>query len=291
MKLTIVSGLSGSGKTVALHALEDEGYYCIDNLPVALLPIIVESLLQTESQIALGIDARSGGAELEQIETVLAEIRNRGVEIELIYLQAQEETLLKRFSETRRKHPLSRGETDTPLVEAIRKEKSLLTEIAGLADLTIDTTHLNVHELSRRIRDRLNTDNSSNGGLSVLVQSFGFKHGVPLDSDFVFDVRCLPNPHWEPRLRHQTGKQTEVIDFLEQHDSVKEMYDMIKDFLMVWVPRFAAENRRYLSISIGCTGGQHRSVYMVEQLGKYLSEYSTGKVTMRHRELGSIDAG
>lgn len=284
MKLTIVSGLSGSGKSVALHALEDEGYYCIDNLPVALLPIAVDSLLEAESQIALGIDARSGSAELGHFETVLSEIRGQG-EVELIYLQAQEETLLKRFSETRRKHPLSRGETDTPLVEAIREEKALLTEIAGLADLTIDTTHLNVHELSRRIRDRLHTDDSVNSRLSVLVQSFGFKHGVPLDSDFVFDVRCLPNPHWEPRLRHQTGKQADVVQFLEQHDSVEEMYNMIKDFLMVWIPRFAAENRRYLSISIGCTGGQHRSVYMVEKLGNCLSQNAIGQVTTRHREL------
>lgn len=285
MKLTIVSGLSGSGKSVALHALEDEGYYCIDNLPVALLPVAVDSLLEAEFQIALGMDARSGSTELGDFEKTLTKIRNQGVDVELIYLQAQEETLLKRFSETRRKHPLSGGKTDTPLVEAIREEKKLLTEIAGLADLTIDTTHLNVHELSRRIRDRLHTEDSTNSGLSVLVQSFGFKHGVPLDSDFVFDVRCLPNPHWEPRLRHQTGKQPDVIQFLEQHDSVEEMYNMIKDFLMVWIPRFAAENRRYLSISIGCTGGQHRSVYMVEKLGKHLSGHSSGQVTTRHREL------
>lgn len=285
MKLTIVSGLSGSGKTVALHALEDEGYYCIDNLPVALLPITVESLLQAEPCIALGIDARSGGAELEQFESVLTQIRERGVEIELIYLQAQEETLLKRFSETRRKHPLSRGETDTPLAEAIRLEKNLLTEIAGLADLTIDTTHLNVHELSRRIRDRLHIGSSTESGLSILVQSFGFKYGVPLDSDFVFDVRCLPNPHWEPRLRRQTGKDEDVIRFLEQHDSVGKMLGTIQDFLMTWIPDFAAENRRYLSISIGCTGGQHRSVYMVERLADYLSQQATGKVSIRHREL------
>lgn len=285
MKLTIISGLSGSGKTVALHALEDEGYYCIDNLPVALVQVAVESLLKTESKIALGIDARSVGKEQQQFDLNLTKIRELGVEIELIYLQAQEEVLLKRFSETRRMHPLSRNDTESSLIEAIRKEKSLLTEIAGLADLTIDTSVLNIHDLSRQIRERLHTQQPPDSGLSVLVQSFGFKHGVPLDSDFVFDVRCLPNPHWEAHLRHHSGKDKPVIDYLQRHDDVGQMLTMIQEFLTTWIPRFADDNRRYLSVSIGCTGGQHRSVFLAEQIGQHLQSIFNGAVTIRHRDL------
>jgi UPF0042 nucleotide-binding protein len=283
MKLTILSGLSGAGKTIALHALEDENYYCIDNLPLKLLPTVARTLIQAEPRIAVGVDARSGGAELDHFDQVLSELRELGVEVELIFLQAQEETLLQRYSETRRKHPLSNK--STPLTEAIRKEKKLLSRIAELADLTIDTTHLNVHQLSRQIRDRLHPQDSSTGRLSVLVQSFGFKHGLPLDSDFVFDVRCLPNPHWEPRLRRMTGQEEDVVQFLEKHDSVETMYQMIRDFVAFWIPRFSEENRRYLSISIGCTGGQHRSVYLVDRLGKHLNEHFEENVSVRHREL------
>lgn len=285
MKLTIISGLSGSGKTIALHALEDEGYYCIDNLPIALLPVVVESLVAAEPKLALGIDARSRGNELLQFESMLTKIRQLDVEIELIYLQANEEALLRRFSETRRMHPLSHNDSESSLIEAIRKEKSLLSEIAGLADLTIDTSVLNIHDLSRQIRELLHSQQNLDSGLSVLVQSFGFKHGVPLDSDFVFDVRCLPNPHWEARLRHQTGLQQPVIDFLQRHDDVQVMLSMIKQYLATWLPKFATGHRRYLSISIGCTGGQHRSVFLVEEIGNYLTDTCHEQVTIRHRDL------
>ena len=285
MKLTIISGLSGSGKTIAMHALEDEGYYCIDNLPVVLVQAAVESLLKTESKIALVIDARSIGKELQQFDDMLGKIRQHDAEIEIIYLQAQEEVLLKRFSETRRLHPLSRNNNALSLIESIRREKSLLAEIAGLADLTIDTSVLNVHDLSRQIRERLHTHDSQDSGLSILIQSFGFKHGVPLDSDFVFDVRCLPNPHWEADLRPLNGKDQPVIEFLQRYDDVNSMQGMIEKFLATWLPRFVDDHRRYLSVSIGCTGGQHRSVFLTEEIGKYLQSSCKGQVTIQHRDL------
>ena len=285
MRLIIVSGLSGSGKTVALHALEDEGFYCIDNLHLGLLSPFVTQLLTPRLKLydaaAVGIDARSGVEELRRFDAIVREIRDQGVELEIIYLQAEVDTLLKRFSETRRKHPLTRK--GLPLVEAIHLERSLLGEIAAHADLTIDTTHTNVHQLTAQIRERVGRDPAST--LSLQFQSFGFKHGVPTDSDFVFDVRCLPNPHWEPRLRSQTGLDPAVREYLEAHPMVENMYDDLCRFLETWIPRFEAENRNYLSVSIGCTGGQHRSVYLVQRLGEHFHADRGASVTIRHREL------
>jgi RNase adapter protein RapZ len=285
MKLIIVSGLSGSGKTVALHALEDAGYYCIDNLHLGLLAAFVKQLmaprLKLYDEAAVGIDARSGIEELDRFGEIVSDIRAMGVDLQVIFLQAEVEILLRRFSETRRKHPLARK--GMPLVEAIHLELSLLSRIAANADLTIDTTRTNVHQLCKLIRERVAQAGSES--MSLLFQSFGFKHGAPVDSDFVFDVRCLPNPHWEPRLRSLTGLDEAVADYLGEHPLVEEMYHSLLTFLSAWIPRFASENRSYLTVSIGCTGGQHRSVYLAERLASHFREKHGESVSTRHREL------
>lgn len=285
MKLLIVSGLSGSGKSVALNTLEDEDYYCIDNLPLGLLTPFIKRLLNPRLKLydkaAVGIDARSGVEELERFPEILEEIRASGIETEILFLQAEANTLLKRFSETRRKHPLTKK--GLPLVEAIHLERTLLSIIALNADLVIDTTHTNVHQLHTLIRDRVGNKESER--MSILLQSFGFKHGVPTDSDYVFDIRCLPNPHWVPELRSKTGLDNEVIDYLQGHEIVEEMYTMIENFLNSWIPRFEVENRSYLTISLGCTGGQHRSVYFVERLADHFREHFGKSIHVRHREL------
>ena len=285
MKLVIVSGLSGSGKTVALHALEDQGYYCIDNLHLGLLTAVVQQLMSPRLRLydhaAVGIDARSGVDELERFPEIMGQLRGMGIDVEVIFFQAEVNTLLKRFSETRRKHPLARK--GIPLIEAIHVEKTLLGHIAAEADLIVDTTRTNVHELTTLVRERV--AGSQDETLSLLFQSFGYKHGAPADSDYVFDIRCLPNPHWEPRLRHQSGRDPGVVEYLEGHPLVEEMFSMLRHFLETWIPRFAAENRCYLTVSVGCTGGQHRSVYMAERLGRHFRAKYEDNVSIRHREL------
>ncbi|MGF1546566.1 MAG: RNase adapter RapZ [Thiotrichales bacterium] len=286
MKIYIVSGLSGSGKTITLNAMEDHGYYCIDNLPVGLLTLVVERLaaqaMLTGKPVALGIDARSGYTELKDFAQVIGQLEAIGHDVKVVYLQADEDELIRRYGETRRKHPLSLS--GNPLVDAIRLERELLREVASDADLTIDTTHLNIHELTLLLRDRLFGDNGT-VQLSLLLQSFGFKHGVPLDSDFVFDLRCLPNPHWEPKLRPHTGLEQPVQQFLEQHTSVGDMFDSLHRFLEDWIPQFAECNRSYMTVSIGCTGGRHRSVYMVDRLGQTLRDKYGSWIKTKHREL------
>lgn len=284
MKLVIVSGLSGSGKSVALHTLEDLGYYCIDNLPVGLLEAFVQQLLDNpqpgQEEVAVGIDARNQSADLQHFPDILKRLRARGIRAEILYLQADDETLLKRFSETRRRHPLSRG--NITLADAIRQERSLLQPISANASLHIDTTHTNVHQLRDLVQERVAA--KSDGTLSLLFKSFGFKHGVPEDADFVFDVRCLPNPHWDVRLRPQTGLDQDVVDYLDEQPLVDEMYAEIRRFLDTWIPRFENENRSYLTVALGCTGGQHRSVYLAERLGAHFrTRYPS--VLVRHREL------
>jgi UPF0042 nucleotide-binding protein len=285
MKLLIVSGLSGSGKTVALHTLEDEDFYCIDNLHMGLLPAFVEQLLSPGLKLydkaAVGIDARSGVDDLARFPAIVDGIKSSGLDVEIIFLQADVDTLLTRFSETRRRHPLTRK--GLPLVEAIHLERSLLEAIASRADLKIDTSRTNVHQLRALISERIRT--SANAALSLLFQSFGYKHGVPPDSDYVFDTRCLPNPHWEAELRHLTGRDSAVIEYLHRHGEVEELYLSIRDFLIRWIPRFEAEDRSYLSVSLGCTGGRHRSVYLAERLADYFSESRYENVSVRHREL------
>jgi UPF0042 nucleotide-binding protein len=285
MRLIIVSGLSGSGKSVALNTLEDEGFYCIDNLPTGLLEPLVEQLRASNmtryEQVAVGIDARSEAQSLKAFPAILDRLRGlEGMTVEVVFLQTELNTLLRRFSETRRKHPLSRP--GQPLREAIEAERDLLAAISERADLLLETTQLTLHELRGLLRERLLPERPR--GLSLLFQSFGYKNSVPADTDFVFDVRCLPNPHWEPRLRSQTGADGDVIAYLEAHPDVERMYDSIRGFLETWIPAFQAENRSYLTISIGCTGGQHRSVYLADRLA---AQFGTrfDHVSVRHREL------
>lgn len=286
MRLVIVSGLSGSGKTVALHTLEDSGAYCVDNLPLGLLSSFVDRMLEAKPRIyedvTVAIDARSGAEELARFPDILDEVRSKGVDVMVVFLSAEVETLLRRFSETRRKHPLSRR--GLPLVEAIHAERTLLGPVLSSADLVVDTTRLNVHQLRATMTERI--EGAKADQMALLFQSFGYKHGLPTDTDFVFDVRCLPNPHWEDQLRPQTGLDTPVVTFLEQHQSVERMFEQIRDFLRDWIPMFEAENRAYMTVSIGCTGGQHRSVYLVERLAKTFRLERDG-VSVRHRELSS----
>ncbi len=285
MRLVVVSGLSGSGKTIALHTLEDEGFYCIDNLHLGLLKAFVGLLispgLKAYDQVAVGIDARSGVEELQRLPRYMDEIRDSGLDSRILFLQADTDTLLKRYSETRRRHPLTRP--GLPLMEAIEQERSVLAGIAARADLIVDTTRTNLHQLRALIRERMGARGT--GGLSLLFQSFGYKHGVPTDSDFVFDVRCLPNPHWQPHLRALTGTDPEVMRFLEGHAQVQTLFDAIRGFLEAWIPQFQVENRRYLTVSLGCTGGQHRSVYLVERLVTHFRNNADMTVSARHREL------
>jgi len=284
MKVIIVSGLSGSGKTVALHTLEDADYYCIDNLPLGLLPDFIHQILNRNIQlydnVAVGIDARSEPHDLRNFAEIIRPLRELNIEIEIIYLQAELTTLIKRFSDTRRKHPLTKK--GLPLSEAIEVERNLLSEVSSEADLFIDTTYTNIHQLRDLVKDQVIKDN--NTSLSLLFQSFGFKHGTPADSDFVFDVRCLPNPHWEPELRPLTGLDEEVMKFLHKQDDVQHMLGDIRKFLHYWIPKFEQQNRYYLTISIGCTGGQHRSVYIAQQLhNEFRSQIDN--VSSRHREI------
>lgn len=291
MKLVIISGLSGSGKTVALHTLEDEEFYCVDNLPLGLLPEFVERTLSRKIQvydnIAVGIDARSDADDLREFNGIMRKVksinREREIEIEIIYIQAELNTLFKRFSDTRRKHPLTRK--GLPLSEAIEVEKNLLGELSINADLIIDTTYTNIHELRDRIKERV--VRRPKGNMSLVFQSFGFKNGAPTDSDFVFDVRCLPNPHWEPALRSLTGQDPEVIAFLQEQEDVQHMLEYITGYLDFVIPKFAAQNRYYLTVSIGCTGGQHRSVFMCETLHDAYRE-KLESVSLHHRELNKL---
>jgi len=284
MKLVIVSGLSGSGKTVALRTLEDAGYFCVDNLPVGLLSQFIDTTIQNTPAlydlIAVAIDARSGVDDVGRLDDAINQFKTLTSTTEILFLTSDIKKLVSRFSETRRKHPLSRR--GLPLVEAIHLEQNLLQNIYADADLIIDTTALNVHQLRRTIIQRLLPDTGAE--LAILVQSFGFKHGLPNDTDFVFDVRCLPNPHWENELKQLTGRDDAVIDYLEDFDEVNAMYNSIIDFLKTWIPCFEQENRSYMTISIGCTGGQHRSVYMVEKIAGAL-QLSRYNASVHHRDL------
>jgi len=292
MKLVIISGLSGSGKTVALHTLEDEDYYCVDNLPLGLLPQFIDRILSRRLQlydhIAVGIDARSDSDDLRDFNTIIEWIRQRDtetkIEIEIIYIQAELDSLIKRFSDTRRKHPLTKK--GLPLSEAIEVERNLLKDVATSAHLYVDTTYTNIHELRSYIKERVVKRNKTK--LSLLFHSFGFKNGAPADSDFVFDVRCLPNPHWEPNLRPLTGQDPEVIAFLQDQEDVQDMLEHIKNYLNFVIPKFIKQNRYYLTISIGCTGGQHRSVFMAEALHDIFRD-NLEHVSIHHREIGYQD--
>jgi len=284
VRVIIVSGRSGSGKSTALDVLEDNGFFCIDNLPAVLLPELAErALLHTEllhPQVAVSIDARNLPSQLERFPELLKEVRTRYVLCDLLYLDADDETLLKRFSETRRRHPLTNE--NRSLAEAIRDESQLLATIEDLADLKIDTTHLNLYQLRDTLELRLL--DKPEPGTAFLIESFGFKRGMPMDADLVFDVRCLPNPYWKPDLRDFSGLDLPIIDYLAAQADVEEMYQDILTYLQKWLPRFAASNRSYVTIAIGCTGGHHRSVYMAERLGQTLKQ-PLKNVQVRHRDL------
>ncbi|MEM7304437.1 MAG: RNase adapter RapZ [Pseudomonadota bacterium] len=283
MRILIITGLSGSGKSVALHTLEDEDFYCVDNLPVKLLTTFIDQCLDENSEhhenIAIGIDARSGNKDIDDLIDIVQTLK-RQQQIEVLFFSAEINTLIKRFSETRRKHPLTNE--DTPLIKAIHLEKDILSQIADFADLTIDTTKTNVRQL-RSLVKKLVVENSSHG-LTIVLQSFGFKHGIPSDTDFMFDVRCLPNPYWQPNLRPLSGNDTEVMNYLNNFSEVEEMISSITGFLQKWVPLFEEENRSYLTVSIGCTGGHHRSVYCINQIAQILSNNIKQTITVRHRE-------
>ncbi|KAA0874053.1 RNase adapter RapZ [Nitrincola tapanii] len=284
MKLIVLSGRSGSGKSTALQALEDIGFYCIDNLPALLLPNLIEQMLAAPDspvKLAVSIDARNLSSNLRQVPQVLKTLaRFPELTYEVVYLDAAEATLLKRFNATRRKHPLT--DAVKSLQDAIQEEQIRLESIAVLADIRIDTTRLSLYELRDSIKLRIAQRKEQ--ALSLQFESFGFKHGLPLDVDFSFDVRSLPNPYWVPELRQFSGLDQPIIDFLKESDEVKQMIADITQFLERWLPRIQRDNRSYLTIGIGCTGGQHRSVYVAEQLAGYFKQHMDN-VHLRHREL------
>ena len=284
MKLIVISGLSGAGKSIAMHVLEDLGYYCVDNLPLRLLPALALELdgdgKARNKRFAVAIDARNFGLDLQRFPEMMQEVRRRGAESEVVFLEADDAILIKRFSETRRRHPLTSAELSLP--EALRQERELLQPVRETASIRIDTTSTHLHQLRDIIRERV--DQRPLKTLSLMVESFGFKHGVPKDADFVFDVRCLPNPHWEPALRSLTGQSEKVADYLAAAPTVPTMLNDIIGFLERWIPAFEADNRAYLTVAIGCTGGQHRSVYVVEQLGEFFRK-KRGVVIVRHRDM------
>lgn len=286
MKLVIISGRSGSGKSSALHLLEDEGYYCIDNLPADMIPSLVSHLQQNRSlehdKVALCIDVRNASRNLHDFGTTFANI-GQDIAVDVVYLDADDDKLIKRFSETRRRHPLSNAQT--ALTEAIKNEKKLLEAIRNQASLVVDTSDMTLHELRATIKERLVEKRGP--GISILFLSFAFKHGLPVDADIVFDMRTLPNPHWDLSLRTLTGRDAAVAEFLEGQPLVEEMYSDIQTYLQKWLPHFEDNNRSYMTIAIGCTGGQHRSVYMAERLTRFFAG-SFPNVQVRHRELQHI---
>ena len=283
-RLIIVSGLSGAGKTVVLNTLEDLSFYTIDNLPISLLNKLIDEFCEEENklanQIAIGIDARNNQDDLSFLPEAIANLKNKGISTEIIFIEASDDVLTKRFSETRRKHPLSSNSVS--LTDAINHERKVIDAIAAAADLRIDTSHMQLHELRDIVYKRIYQKNKDK--LSLQFMSFGYKNGLPKDADFVFDLRCLPNPYWNKDLRKYSGKDQPIIDFLLKQDSAIKILVDIEQFLTRWIPQFEVDNRSYLSIAFGCTGGHHRSVFIAEQLAAKFSE-SGKQVIIRHRDL------
>lgn len=281
MNLILISGLSGSGKSVALHLLEDAGYYCVDNLPSTLLQSLIASLEDGGTRkIAVAIDIR-GGESVAQLPAQLEALKQKGKNPRFLFLDAKDETLLKRFSETRRRHPL--GSEQRTLLESIQEERQRLAELAGLGH-RIDTSDLKANGLREWVRQFIDPEPAQ--GLTLMFESFGYKHGIPLDADIVFDVRCLPNPHYDPELRPLTGQDLPVAEFLESQHQVVLMRSDIARFVATWLPSFIRDNRSYLTVAIGCTGGQHRSVYLAEWLGREFRHRA--RVLVRHRTLAGM---
>ena len=277
MQLILITGLSGSGKSVALNVLEDSGYYCVDNLPPQLVPALIEYLRASGHQrVALSIDVR-GGSALAELPAQVADLKEHSIEVTVLFLDAKTDTLIKRYSETRRRHPLS--ETGRTLPECIAHERELLAEAADLAH-HVDTSDLSPNALRNWVKDFVGL---AGAGLTLLFESFGFKNGIPLDADLVFDVRCLPNPHYDPQLRPFTGCDAPVVEFLGADPSTQKMRDDIRTFVENWLPCFNRDNRSYLTVALGCTGGRHRSVYLAEVLARHFRSHTP--VLIRHREL------
>ena len=284
-KFFIVSGTSGSGKTIALQVLEDLGFYCIDNLPASLMPEMASRLNtsnkddKTVQNCAISIDSRNQDF-IGNLKNSFASLSALDIEFHIVFLDADDSTLLKRFSETRRKHPLS--DKDTSLVEAISKERELLAYISDIANQYINTSDKTPHELRSLIRNQAATMGEKS--LTLLFHSFGFKYGSPGDADFVFDVRCLPNPYWDSELREMTGLDAKVADFLSDQPMCMDMYNHIRDFIEHWLPSFIDDNRNYITVAIGCTGGKHRSVFLANKLQLYFSNNNQIQTQVRHRE-------
>ena len=283
VRLAVVSGLSGSGKSVALRTLEDLGFYCIDNLPANLLPALAEHALGSGEarypRLAVGIDARTAGSDPQELPRAFSHLAELGLPPFLLFLDTRDDVLLKRFSETRRRHPL--GCEGSSLSDAIVRERQVLKPLKQIADIEIDTSELNVYQLRRRILEALGI---SAGGVSLMFESFAFKRGVPNEADFVFDARALPNPHWEPRLRPYSGRDAAVREYFERRAEVGEFIGDVERFLKRWLPRFDPSERSYLTVAIGCTGGRHRSVYITERLQERFRALA-GEVLCFHREL------
>jgi UPF0042 nucleotide-binding protein len=281
MQLFLISGLSGSGKSVALKMLEDSGYYCVDNLPAELLNVLMNNLkLSGVTKVAVSIDVRSGNGIL-LMPHYIDNIRKQGTDVHVLFLDARTDTLVKRFSETRRLHPLSDGVLT--LTECVARERELLSEISNIGH-HIDTSELNANALRVWIKQFIKLDRAR---LTLLFESFGFKNGLPLDADLVYDVRCLPNPHYDLELRPLTGRDAPVIKFLDEIPLVQKMFEDIRTFVEDWLPSFVSDNRSYITVAIGCTGGQHRSVYLTEKLAHHFK--SQQQVLLRHRELPQLN--
>ncbi|TLY52362.1 MAG: RNase adapter RapZ [Gammaproteobacteria bacterium] len=282
-RLVVISGMSGAGKTIALRALEDLDYYCVDNLPAALMPDFVAAATDGQRDLhphlAVGIDVRNRNDDLQRVPAILAELARHGIDHELIFLDAGDGVLFKRYSDTRRRHPLSAD--GLSLSDAIALERKRLKPVASIADRVIDTSELNVHQLRRLIATELGM---AGGPLSLMFESFAYKRGVPADADFVFDARCLPNPHWDARVRPLSGRDAAVREWLDAKPEVGEFLQQIGDFLEAWLPRFESDNRSYVTICIGCTGGRHRSVYLAERLAERFRTAREQVMTF-HREL------
>ncbi|MDK9762135.1 RNase adapter RapZ [Vibrio sp. D420a] len=283
MRLIVVSGQSGAGKSVALRVLEDLGYYCVDNLPVNLLGNFVESVKESNQNVAVSIDIRNLPKEPHLVTETLVQLEDAAnIDVSVLFLDASKQTLLKRYSETRRIHPLSQGDDKLSLEQAIDLEKQLLSPLSDQADILIDSSDCNLYELSEQVR--LKIEGKEKQELIIVFQSFGFKYGLPSDADYVFDVRFLPNPHWEPDLRPLTGLDAPIHSYLEKHQEVIELKQQIQGFVEQWLPMLEKNNRSYLTVAIGCTGGKHRSVYLTQKIGEYFDQLGH-QVQIRHASL------
>lgn len=289
MRLIVVSGQSGAGKSVALRVLEDLGYYCVDNLPVNLLNDFVKSVSEINQNVAVSIDIRNLPKEPQLVTDTLEQLESAtDIDVNVLFLDASKQTLLKRYSETRRIHPLSIGQEKLSLEQAVDLEKTLLAPLAEQASIVIDSSECNLYELSEKVRFKV--EGKEKQELIIVFQSFGFKFGLPSDADYVFDVRFLPNPHWEPDLRSLTGLDAPIHSFLEKHPEVIELKQQIQGFVEQWLPMLEKNNRSYLTVAIGCTGGKHRSVYLTQKIGEYFEQLGH-QVQIRHASLEKHQQG